>query len=100
VLGEDECPAEWLVLAPPVEECPEVVLELLLEVLVLCEALLCEAPLWDDPLDDDPPLECVVCVDVLPVDLPELDEDFCLSPRAVPVTDTRTTRQPKMIFSE
>ena len=70
------------------------VLELVLEV------LLCEAPLWDDPLCDDPPLECVVCVEVLPVDLPELDEDFCLSPRAAPDTDTRTTRQPKMMFSE
>jgi hypothetical protein len=74
-----------------VEECPEVV-----RVLVL-EALLCEAPPWDDPLWDDPPL---VCDDVLPVDLLELDEDFCLSPRAAPATDTRTTRQPKMMFSE
>jgi hypothetical protein len=81
------------VLALPVE-CPEVVLELVLE------ALLCEAPLWDDPLCEDPPLECVACVDVLPVDLSELDEDFCLSPRAAPVTATRTNRQPKMIFSE
>jgi hypothetical protein len=80
------------VLALPVEECPEVVLEL-----VLCEVLLCEAPLWDDPLCDDPPL---VCVELLPVDLLELDEDFCLSPRAAPATETRTIRQPKMMFSE